>query len=361
MVVPPIDLIMKNIYLQILERQPVHSPMALVTVTGTIGSTPQIPGSSALFGTKGLLSGTVGGGAMEGKVQQIVHNAILSKESGHYHFELDKEISHQEEAICGGRISILVDATPNDHFDVFKQMNHSLGQRIPGVLVTKIKKLRDNQVSIHRFWVNKSEKHGLPPEHFQQLEPAINAMLAGGNPGDYREIPLSQEEQEIWFFLEAVLPLPRLVIAGAGHIGKALSHLGSLLDFEVIVIDDRAEYANRENLPDANHIMVDDVGRAMLAQEKSSDTYIVIATRGHKNDAGALKSCVGSKAAYIGMIGSARKIALMRKQFIEEGLATPEQWEAIHAPIGLEIHSKTVQEIAISIASQLIQNRNRQV
>jgi len=240
-------------------------------------------------------------------------------------------------------------------------MNHSLGQRIPGVLVTKVEKLRDNQVSIHRFWVNKSEKHGLPPEYFQQIEPAIKDMLAGGNPADYREIPLSQEEQESRFFLEAVLPLPRLVIAGAGHIGKALTHLGSLLDFEVMVIDDRAEYANHENLPDADHIINDDIGRAMLAQEKSSDMYIVIVTRGHKNDAGALKSCIGSKAAYIGMIGSARKISLMRKQFMDEGLATPEQWEAIHAPIGLEIHSKTIQEIAISIASQLIQKRNSQV
>jgi len=335
--------------------------MALVTVTGTIGSTPQIPGSSALFGTTGLLSGTVGGGAMEGKVQQIVQSAILSKESGHYHFELDNDIGQQEEAICGGRISILIDATPNDHFDVFNQMNHSLGQRIPGVLVTKVKNLGDNQVSINRFWISKSEKHGLSQEHFQQIEPAINAMMADVHPGDYREIPISQEGQEVRFFLEAVLPLPRLVITGAGHIGKALSHLGSLLDFEVIVIDDRAEYANRENLPDTDHIIVDDIGRAMLAQEKLSDTYIVIVTRGHKNDAGALKSCIGSKAAYIGMIGSARKIALMRNKFIDEGLATPEQWEAIHAPIGLEIHSKTVQEIAISIASQLIQKRNHQV
>jgi len=197
LVVPPIYPIMKNIYQQILDRPPAHSPIALVTVTGTQGSTPQIPGSSALFDTTGLLSGTIGGGAMEGKVQQIVQSAIVSKESGHYHFDLDKDISQQEEAICGGRISILVDATPNDHSDVFEQINHSLGQRIPGVLVTKVKKLRDNQVSIHRFWVNKSMKHGLPPQHFQHIEPAIKDMLAGCNPADYREIQLSQEEQEV--------------------------------------------------------------------------------------------------------------------------------------------------------------------
>ena len=352
---------MKNIYQQIVDRQPARFPMVLVTVTGATGSTPQKPGSSALFGTAGLLSGTIGGGTVENKVRRIVQGAILSKESGHFHFELDNDISHQEEAVCGGRISILVDATPNSHADIFEQMNQSLGQRIPGVLVTAVEKSVENQVSIHRFWFDKNIKHGLPPENFQQIQPVIADMLTIGNPADYREIKLLQEEREVRFFLETVMPLPRLVIAGAGHIGKALSHLGNLLDFEVFVIDDRAEYANRENLPDADHIIAGDIGLAMLVLEKSPDTYIVIVTRGHANDAATLKSCIGSKAAYIGMIGSARKIALMRKQFIDEGLATAEQWEGIHAPIGLDIHSKTVQEIAISIASQLIQERNCKV
>jgi xanthine dehydrogenase accessory factor len=294
-------------------------------------------------------------------VQRIAKGAILSKKSGHYHFELDNDISQQEEAICGGQISILVDAALSDHWAVLEQLKHSLQQRIPGVLVTKVTNLNDTQVNIHRFWVTENGKHSLPLHHFQRIEPAIRSILAIGNPRDYRELSLTAKEQEGRFFLEPVFPLPQLVIAGAGHIGKALAHLGRLLDFEVVVIDERADYANRENIPDADHIVVDDIGQVMQAQKKTSDTYIVIVTRGHKNDTEALKSCIGSGAAYVGMIGSANKIALMRRKFVDEGLATSGQWSAIHTPIGLEIGSKTVQEIAVSIAAQLIQVRNNKV
>ena len=138
-----------------------------------------------------------------------------------------------------------------------------------------------------------------------------------------------------------------------------MCHLGSLLDFEVTVIDDRPEFANRERLPDADTIIVDDIGEAMRAVPISDDTYIVIVTRGHEKDADALRQCINSEAAYVGMIGSARKIKLMREKFLEEGWATSAQWNRIHAPIGVEIQSKTVQEIAVSIAAQLVLARRQ--
>ncbi len=352
---------MKNIYLQLLEKPEEAYPLVLATVTATSGSTPQKPGSTALFGLSGLMSGTVGGGILEGKVQQIVKKIINTKESGLYYFNLDNDISHQEGAICGGRAGILVDASPGDHLRVFKQMRNSLAQRIPGVLVTQAVKQCDNKAAVTRFWVAGSNKNALPAEHFEQLEPLVDDILAAGNPSDYREVKLNVDEQEAIFSLEAVFPLPQLIIAGAGHIGKALAHLGSLLDFEVTVIDDRAEYASRENLPDADHIIVENIGQSLHAISKTSDTYIVIVTRGHKDDAGALRACIGSEAAYTGMIGSTRKIALMKKQFLDEGWASPEQWDTVYAPIGLKIPGKTVQEIAVSIAAQLIEKRNSQV
>ena len=89
----------------------------------------------------------------------------------------------------------------------------------------------------------------------------------------------------------------------------------------------------------------------------TEDCYIVIVTRGHKNDAEALRACIKRKAAYIGMIGSARKIQLMRDEFLAKKWATPEEFEAVFAPIGLDIGSTTVQEIAVSIAAQLVQIR----
>jgi xanthine dehydrogenase accessory factor len=159
-------------------------------------------------------------------------------------------------------------------------------------------------------------------------------------------------------FLESVVPLPQLIIAGAGHVGKAVSHLAKLLDFEVTVWDDRPEYANKTNLPDADKILSGKLDESIAKLKVAKDTYIVIVTRGHKNDAEVLRKFIGSDACYIGMIGSRRKIAQVCDTFLNNGWATIEQWEKIHTPIGLEIGSKTVQEIAVSIAAQLIQVRN---
>jgi xanthine dehydrogenase accessory factor len=134
--------------------------------------------------------------------------------------------------------------------------------------------------------------------------------------------------------------------------------LGKMIDFEVTVIDDRTEYANSDNIPDADKIIVDDIGHAMEEMKMSPDTYVVIVTRGHKDDAKALKPCFNTDVAYVGMIGSRNKISLMQKKFIRNGWATKKQWNEIHAPVGLEIESKTVGEIAVSIAAQLVLIRN---
>lgn len=350
---------MKNIYQLIPNPQSTESRLVLATVVATSGSTPQKPGISALFGTKGLLYGTVGGGVVEHKLHQIVQETLMSGVSGLYHFDLDFDIGQTDEAICGGQISILVDATPGDHSVVFDQINSSIARGKRGVLVTMVNLITDNRIHIIRLWMSRGLHSVQVPDIILPLGSQIDDMLTGKDPATFKEVSLPIENQTVRFFLELIRPLPRLVIAGAGHIGKALAHLGSLLAFEVTVIDDRPEFANRENLPDADEILVDDIGHALNNLAKTTDTYIVIVTRGHKDDAAALAACIGSPAAYVGMIGSSRKTALMRQQFLDEKLCTHGQWESIHTPIGLEIGSKTVQEIAVSIAAQLIQQRNK--
>jgi len=192
------------------------------------------------------------------------------------------------------------------------------------------------------------------------IEPEISSLLAGSDSYDFREIQLpgNGEEPSRKIYLEPVIPPPRLIIAGAGHIGKALAKIGNMLDFEITVIDDRPEFANPENIPFANHIIADDIGKTIRRIDKTRDTFIVIVTRGHKDDSNALKACIDSDAAYIGMIGSKNKVALMRRDFIENGWATQEQWDKIYTPVGVDIGSKTVEEIAVSIAAQLIQVKN---
>jgi xanthine dehydrogenase accessory factor len=126
----------------------------------------------------------------------------------------------------------------------------------------------------------------------------------------------------------------------------------------VTVVDDRPEFANSGNIPDADTLITGDIAEAMEKIDKDRDTYAVIVTRGHKDDAAALRPCIGSSLAYTGMIGSRKKVASIRAEFLAKGWATEEQWNRIYAPIGLEIGSQTVEEIAVSIAAQLIKVRS---
>jgi xanthine dehydrogenase accessory factor len=120
------------------------------------------------------------------------------------------------------------------------------------------------------------------------------------------------------------------------------------------VIDDRADFADRESVPDADEVVAGDFASSLRAIPDSPGNYFVVVTRGHERDAEALRACLGRPAAYVGMIGSKSKVAAMRREFLEKGWATADEWARIRSPIGLEIGSKTVEEIAVSIAAELV-------
>jgi xanthine dehydrogenase accessory factor len=254
-----------------------------------------------------------------------------------------------------------MDANPEKWLPVFEEIKESMAERIPGILITMVTVLGEDKVIVDRYWMTNMKKPSLDSRYLNRIEPEVKNILAAADPENFKQmkIALPGKKQLTLFLLEPIFPLPQLYIAGAGHIGKALSHLGKMLDFEVTIIDDRQEYANSDNLPDADHVIVQDIGEAVEKIEKKHDTFIVIVTRGHNDDAKALKPCIGSDAGYVGMIGSKGKVAKMHAEFIQQGWAGEEQWNRIYTPIGLEIRSKTVEEIAISIAAQLVQVRNR--
>jgi xanthine dehydrogenase accessory factor len=351
----------KHVYLQLLDFIGNNKPCVLATVTGTQGSTPQKPGSSAIYGLRGLLAGTVGGGAVELAIGEIAAVAVKSKKSGYFRFDLDNDISDTEAAICGGGMSILVDAAPEKHVKIFEALKESDNNRVHGVLVTLCGSVLADCTEVARFWITEENIQNSSGQIPEEALTAAAIMLSKRNPDEFREtvIPGSKVGEEKLVFLESVVPMPQLIIAGAGHVGKALSHLGKLLDFEVIVWDDRPEYANKNNLPEADKILCGQIDETLGNLHIDRDSFIVIVTRGHKNDADVLKKFIVSKAGYIGMIGSRRKIVQVRESFLKSGWATINQWKNIFTPIGLEIGSKTVQEIAVSIAAQLIQVRNQ--
>ncbi len=351
---------MKNIYFRIAETDPLTQGGVLATVTAATGSTPQKPGSSAFFVNGKLIAGTVGGGVVENKVMEYAGRCAVTGESALLGFNLDKDAPDPEEALCGGTLTILVDAHPLKHISVFREMQQDIREGLPGVLVTWISTTGDGSMQIRRYWTTGKTELSLPSESCDRIRQEAAAIITSRGKTGYREIkfPATESTGPARFLLEPVFPLPRLVIAGAGHVGKAVSHMGRFLDFEVTVIDDRSEFANRKNLPDADNIIVKDIGKAMAELPKDKDTYVVIVTRGHSQDEEALRPCIGSGAAYVGLMGSKVKVATMRSGFLENKWATEAEWNEIFTPIGLEIGSQTVEEIAVSIAAQLVAARH---
>ncbi len=334
-------------------------PCVLATITLTHGSTPQKSGSSAVFGEQKILAGTIGGGVTELQIEKLASEKIKSKKSGYFQFNLNNEITVPDAAICGGNMSVLVDAVPEKSLSVFETLINCISNRIPGILITICTHCKPDVSNISRYWLTEKNSKIISDGIDSVVLNAADKMLSEQNHINYQEIEFTTAEEEKIAFLERIEPLPQLIIAGAGHVGKALSHLGKLLDFEVIVWDDRPEYANSEIFSDADKILAGSLEECFKNFHPQKDSYIVIATRGHKNDTDVLRHFMHSAAGYIGMIGSRNKIDQIHKSSVKEGWGTEKEWNKIHAPVGLKIGSKTVQEIAVSIAAQLIQARDQ--
>ena len=159
-------------------------------------------------------------------------------------------------------------------------------------------------------------------------------------------------------FLEPVLPPASLYIFGAGHVAVNLYKFASSAGFDVTVVDDRDTYANRERFPDAKEVIAEDFDQATARLSPSESAYIVIVTRGHRDDMRVLRWAVQTPARYIGMIGSKRKTIAVFRELTKEGLS-PKLFERVHAPVGLDIGAVTPEEIAIAITAELIANRRR--
>src|SRR5438477_10340450 len=157
-------------------------------------------------------------------------------------------------------------------------------------------------------------------------------------------------------FVEPVLPPASLYIFGAGHVALSLSKAARNAGFEVNVIDDRETYANRERFPEAKEVVAEDYDKAMAKLSPAETAYIVIVTRGHRDDMRVLRWAVQTQARYIGMIGSKRKTITIFRELVKEGLSE-QLFERVHAPVGLDIGAITPEEIAVAITAELIAAR----
>jgi xanthine dehydrogenase accessory factor len=157
-------------------------------------------------------------------------------------------------------------------------------------------------------------------------------------------------------FIEPVLPAAVLYLFGAGHVAASLCKVASGAGFDITVVDDRDAYANRERFPQANEVIAEDFDQALARLSPTESAYIVIVTRGHRDDMRILRWAVQTPARYIGMIGSKRKTIAIYRELTQEGIAA-DLFKRVHSPVGLDIGAVTPEEIAVSITAELIAAR----
>jgi xanthine dehydrogenase accessory factor len=157
-------------------------------------------------------------------------------------------------------------------------------------------------------------------------------------------------------FIEPVLPPALLYIFGAGHVAYNLYKVATIAGFEVVVVDDRESYANRERFPEAREVIAEDFDSVTARLLVPESSYIVIVTRGHRDDMRVLRWAVNANARYLGMIGSKRKTISIYKELEKEGIPA-EKFANVHAPVGLEIGAVTPEEIAVAIVAEMIAER----
>ena len=154
-------------------------------------------------------------------------------------------------------------------------------------------------------------------------------------------------------FVEPVLPLPHAFIFGAGHISKSLSKVATLAGFSTVVIDDRESFANRERFPEASAVHAGEYETVFPTLAINETSFVIVVTRGHRDDMRVLKLAVATPARYIAMIGSKRKVLNVVKELEKEGVART-AFERVHAPMGLDIGAISPEEIAIAVAAEMI-------
>jgi xanthine dehydrogenase accessory factor len=348
---------MDSLYRDIARLLDEGAPFSLGTVTYTAGSTPQRAGARAVFLPGGEILGTLGGGCMEAEARRRGLRLTGGGEPELLELHLDDDFGWDDGLICGGTAHIFLQPRPIAAANAYRAAVALQEQRGRGVfaLVCAGPPPCLGRACLLRPGRPTAGDLG-DPLLLPEVEEAARAILLEG-----REEPrrIHLRGGAVTLYVEPLLPKPVCFIAGAGHVGAALCHYAARAGFEVAIVDDRASLCNPERLPDAAHAIAADIVDTVRAWPKTPDTYFVIVTRGHRHDAVVLREIVRAPVAYVGMIGSKRKILTIYEEFLRDGLATPEELARVHAPLGLDIGARTVEEIALCVAAELVLVRRK--
>ncbi|HEY3343516.1 MAG TPA: XdhC/CoxI family protein [Anaerolineaceae bacterium] len=318
------------------------------------GSSPRTTGARMLLRADGTPLGTIGGGLLEAEAIQLAREALSNGVPCVRGWNFDGKKAGEMGMICGGQVEVLIQPlfpAPQDQ-DRYQQLSDGILRRSRTFLVTHLDLTEDGSLrSVDQAVLAGGSEAGLPATPFSQ---ALGEYSAGSHPGNQ---PGWVRVADRDYLVEAVADLATAYLFGAGHVSQMLASLTGWVGFSTVVIDDRAEFANRVRFPQADTILAPGTFEAAFRQiEVGADSYLVIVTRGHADDLKVADWALRTPASYIGMIGSRRKRELVFHALLERGYS-PEDLARIHSPIGTDIGAETPEEIAISIVGELIKAR----
>ncbi len=346
---------MKEFFQEIHQLCQAGQTCVLATIVGTKGSTPRKQGAKLLVYPDGSTRGSVGGGCVEAEVWQEAMGVMASGKPVVREFLLSDELAAESGLVCGGTMEILVEAIggKENSLPLIKEILDALDGRKRVVLATLVRSPESPSAVGAKALMEEDGRILLgSPEILPQEDSARDVTLRALATGGPQLVSAGGAE----LFIEVFQSLDTLLIVGAGHIAKALSSVAKLLGFRIVVVDDRETFANRDRFPEADEVIAAPIVETVKNFPISASTYVVVATRGHQLDYEALREVVECPAAYIGVIGSKRKVNLIYRQLAADGVP-PEKLRHVHIPVGLNLGAGTSEEIALSIMAEILMEK----
>lgn len=302
----------------------------------------------------GSQAGTLGGGCVEAEVKRQALAVIDAGQAEVAKFQLDNDYGWDDGLICGGRMQVLIEPFRGDgQSEYFQQLGQRVADGEGGTEVIVFDAEASGLTVSAAYLLNGAG------ELLVTLRTSGNSELSDTITRNLKSLsdrPRAYAAEGVAFL--PILPRCRLLIVGGGHVGKAVADMAVDLEFDVWVVDDRAEYVSDERFPRVQQRISGKVGDVLPKMEITPDTYCLVVTRGHNHDEEALYHLADRNACYVGMIGSRRKIKMIFDDLLNEGISQ-EALSRVYAPLGIDIGSQTVPEIAVSICAELVSHRNR--
>lgn len=329
---------------------------ALSTIVSSKGSLPMSKKAKMLVRPDGKIVGTVGGGCLEADVWAEARRVMETEIPTLQKFILTEKHAGENGLNCGGNVEIFTEPLLPGRVDEMLE-EIALVRKVRGSAVLATLVSGGEEIGA-KLLIHPDGRSVGSLEH-AEAEACVREEVAALDTipeGLLKVLELGTEPNRAVVFLESICPEPTLFLFGGGHVSFAIAQIADSVGFRIVVIDDRPMFANKERFPMASETLTLDMETAFDHLVIDDLSYIVAVTRGHQHDKPIVEQAVKTQAAYVGMIGSRRKIALMWKELEAKGIPR-EKLDAIHAPIGLDIGADSPAEIAVSVVSELIQVR----